>query len=35
MPSCGLDIVTEDGEVLKVFPPIKSPAADIIAVSLK
>jgi hypothetical protein len=34
MPSCGLDIVTEDGEVLKVFPPTKSPAADIIAVTL-
>jgi hypothetical protein len=35
MPSCGLDIVTDDGEVLRVFPPIKNPAADIIAVSLK
>jgi hypothetical protein len=35
MPSCGLDIVTDDGEVLKVFPPTKSPAADIIAVTLK
>ena len=35
IPAVGLDTVTEDGEVIKLFPPIKSPAADIIAVTLK
>jgi hypothetical protein len=35
LPPEGSKIVTEEGEVVKVYPPNKNPAADIIAVSLK
>ena len=36
IPVIGLDTVDEStGEVVKLYPPVKSPAADIIAVSLK
>jgi hypothetical protein len=35
VPSTGIETVTKDGEVVKVYPPIKNPAADIIAVTLK
>ncbi len=35
VPASGIETVTKDGEVVKVYPPIKNPAADIIAVSLK
>jgi hypothetical protein len=35
MPSCGLDIVTDDGEVYKIYPPVKGAAGDLVAVTLK
>lgn len=35
LPPEGQKVVTDDGEVLTVYPPIKNPAADIIAVTLK
>jgi hypothetical protein len=35
VPPTGIETVTKDGEVVKVYPPIKNPAADIIAVTLK
>jgi hypothetical protein len=35
VPASGIETVTKDGEVVTIYPPIKNPAADIIAVSLK
>jgi hypothetical protein len=35
VPAAGIDTVTKDGEVVTIYAPIKTPAADIIAVSLK
>lgn len=35
LPAVGLETVTEDGEVVTLYPPVKSPAADVIAVTLK
>jgi len=36
IPAKGLDVVDEaTGEVYKIYPPVKGPAADVIAVTLK
>ena len=35
LPASGFNAVTEDGEVATLFPPVKSPAADVLAVTLK
>jgi hypothetical protein len=35
LPTEGIEVLADGGEVKRIFPPIKSPAADVIAVILK
>jgi hypothetical protein len=35
IPATGIETVTNEGEVVTIYPPLKTPAADIIAVTLK
>lgn len=35
LPATGLETVTEDGEVVRLYPPVKGPSGDTIAITLK
>jgi hypothetical protein len=35
VPASGIETITKDGEVVTVYPPSRTPAADVIAVTLK
>jgi hypothetical protein len=35
VPQSGIETVTKDGEIVIIYPPLKTPSADIIAVTLK
>jgi pentose-5-phosphate-3-epimerase len=35
LPAEGIEVLADGGELKRIFPPIKSPAADVIAVTLK
>jgi len=35
LPSEGIEVLADGGEVKRIYPPTKSPAADVIAVTLK